>query len=235
MKVGILVHGLFLQAKNWEATVWGSNSELGSLPKAVQVMSRFGFDNIGHVVFGTGASERDGLKEAEYTRREVYLNTRRIQRQFPDALVPHVGGSSTLVHLLWTLLQDATLEVDAKNTVEEIANAALHFAKHDCDLIIQVPTCGSHAPRCVKTYLQVRKAGKIPDGQVWMIAPPDTTFADSTIDDVAIVEPPHRADDPMLSAPVKAHQVVPRLFKMSPDVRKQFLIEADRLLRVYGV
>lgn len=228
MRVGILVHGLFLQAKEWEDIVWGNASKPGSLPKAIEVMLRFGLANIGHVVFGTGASEKDGLKEAEYTRRELANN---LLRAIPDRTLSRLE-----LHQIQELLAKATLEMAAKNTAEEVAAAAQHFATHCCDLVVYVPTCASHGARCYKTYQQVRAHGLIPEGQMWLAADPATTFANSKIDDVAIVEPPHRADDPMLAAPVKAHEVVPRLFKLSPADRMKFLVEADALLREkYGV
>lgn len=238
MKTGILVHGLFLQANGWEQIVWGEPPyKLGSLPKAVEIMLSLGLDNIGHVVFGTGASEREGMKEAEYTHLQLQAATKmRRLEAYPSITRQNDFKSTRGLVLLSKLIDSATLELEAQNTVEEIANAAQHFKRHGCKLIVHIPTCGSHAPRCAKTLLQVKSKGKIPDDQIWMLAAPDTTFADSTIDDVVIVEPPHRADDPMVGAPIKAHQVVSRLFKMSPPVRTEFLVRTDRVLcEEYGV
>lgn len=225
-KIGILIHGLHLQAQDWESVVWGNPPHtLGSLPKAVQVMLDLGLENIGHVVFGTGASEKDGMKEAAYTKRELYNKLERLD-DYPELFMGPVRRYG-----LSKLIEHASLEIKAKNTAEEIKNVAQWFSASECDLVIQIPTCASHAPRCLKTFLQVKAQGGIPEGQSWMVATPDTTFAGSTIDDVAIVEPPHRGDDPMLDAPVKAHEVVSRLFRLSPQDRKNFLLQADQLLR----
>jgi len=237
-KIGVLVHGLFLQANDWEHIVWGTPPyELGSLPKAVEMMLQFGLDNIGCMIFGTGASQKDGMKEAEYTRHQVQLamNMRRLEA-YPAIKEQNDFQSTRGLVRLAELINTATLETDAKNTVEEIANAARQFKERGCDLIIHVPTCGSHAPRCVKTYLQVKAQGNIPDGQVWIAAAAETTFAGSTINDVVIIEPPHRADDPMVDAPVKAHEMASKLFKLPPPARIKFLQETTKVLRErYGV
>lgn len=231
MKVGVLIHGLFLQAKGWEGVVWGQPPYVfGSIPKAVQVMLSFGLENISHVMFGTGASEKDGLKEAEYTHRELLQHMQRLEGY------PSLAMSSGQYSRLSELAKAATLEVQSKNTQEEIVNAAKCFDKHGCSIIVQVPTCGSHAPRCIKTFLQVKEQGNIPAGQFWMVASPDNTFSGSVISDVVIVEPPHRADDLMLNAPIQAHNVVSRLLKVPPPARITFLNRVDWLLRKgYGV
>lgn len=232
MRVGILVHGLHLQANGWEQTVWGDKEEFGSLPKAVEMMLTFGLENVASVVFGTGASKRGGFREGEYTCRELMENMRRLE-DYPSLHGFHEFQSTAGLVRLSELIDGATLELAAQNTFEEITNAAQHFAQAHCDLIIQVPTCGSHAPRCVKTFLQVKAAGKIPAGQTWMLAPSETTFAGSTIDDVAVVEPPHRGDDPMLHAPVKMHEVVQRFFKLQPEERMSALIQVSELLHLH--
>lgn len=56
------------------------------------------------------------------------------------------------------------------------------------------------------------------------------TFLGSTAADVVIIEPPHRGDDPMIRAPKKAHVVVPKLSRLSPPVRMQFLSNLDDML-----
>jgi hypothetical protein len=66
-----------------------------------------------------------------------------------------------------------------------------------------------------------------------MVAPPETTFAGSTIDDVAVVEPPHRGDDLMICAPVKMHEIVQQIFKMPPDERIRFLYELNSQLSLW--
>lgn len=224
-RVGILIHGLHLQAKGWEQIVWGNPPhELGSLPKAVEVILSFGLENVGHVVFGTGASQKGGVKEAEYTRLELATGLEGLQKH-PEVLL---GPNRRLK--LEKLISGSTIELEAQNTHEEITNAARHFAAHGCSLIVQIPTCASHAPRCVKTFAQVKARGGIPEGQVWMVAAPDTTFAGSTIDDVAIAEPPHRGDDPMLGAQVQTCEIVARLLGLPPLSRKRALLAVHQLL-----
>jgi hypothetical protein len=223
MRIGILVHGLFLQAKERKNIVLGTPDKPGSLPRSIELMLRFGLPSIGHLVFGTGASEEGGLKEAEHTRLEFL--------EYFWQTVPDRALTRYQMHQVDQLLRSATLELAAKNTLEEIVAAAGHFAKHSCDMIVYVPTCASHGARCYKTYQQARAFGNIPQNQMWLAADPMTTFAGSTINDVVIIEPPHRTDDPMLDAPVKAHEVAGRLFKIAPAERKQFLVDTDQVLR----
>ena len=64
--VGIHVHGRHVKAVGWERLVWGdpTNNKLGSMPKMVEVaidLINQGLRPV--IVFGTGASEKDGWEE----------------------------------------------------------------------------------------------------------------------------------------------------------------------------
>lgn len=230
MKIGILVHGRHLQAEGWEKLVWGVPEEgrLGSLPMMVLIALTVGIENIGAVVFGTGASEKGGLKEAEYTKRYLLKNMSELGQFDKLAFHPRFQSRRDLV-LLDGICREIIPETQSKNTAEEIANAAKIFKNIGCGIIYQI-SCGSHIPRCTIERLKIAERGGIPADQLWLSVADDMTFSGSTAGDVAIIEPPHRGDDPMIRAPKKAHEVVPKLFKLSPLARTQFLSDLDVML-----
>jgi len=66
-KVGILCHGYNLFSSDWQEIVWGVPAVLmGRVPRAVLLALEERADIL---VFGTGASEKDGVKEGEYIKR----------------------------------------------------------------------------------------------------------------------------------------------------------------------
>lgn len=213
MKVGILVHGRHVEAVDWGKLEWGEPPhKLGALPMMALVALNAGVENIAGIVFGTGASEKNGLKEAEYTKRFLLERMGRLGEFELIKKHSRFQSSRDLV-LLDLLFRGIICEVASQNTDQEVANAAKIFSEFGVDEVKQV-TCGSHAPRCQLVQLKVRAAGGIPAGQVWSCYGDNMAFAGSEIKDVAIMEPPHRGDDPMVSAPIQAYQVFPGFFKI---------------------
>lgn len=136
MKTGILVHGRHLQAEGWEKLVWGVPGEgkLGSLPMMVLIALTVGIENIGAIVFGTGASEKDGLKEAEYTKRYILENMAKLGQFEKIAFHPHFQSRRDLV-LLDNMCNAVIPEIRSKNTAEEVANAAEIFKNMGCGIV----------------------------------------------------------------------------------------------------
>ena len=130
MKVGILVHGPHLQAKGWDNLAWGqAPSMMGRIPKAMQMFYKLGAEVI---FFGTGASERDGIKEGQYM-----LNTlleRRHQLGEFDALkdLARYGGVDVSYTpggvILYARSQaEVVVDVRSQNTKEELLAAGDAF------------------------------------------------------------------------------------------------------------
>lgn len=235
-KIGILVHGRHVEAVNWEQLVWGiPPDKMGSLPKMLQVILQRGVSNIGAIVFGTGASQRDGVKEA-VLMKELFmwhmgmeLDVRQfgtINRLFPKAIRDQIS--------LNLLLDNIICETTSQNTVEEIAAAAKIFAGRGITEVIQV-TCGSHAPRCLRDMIKARHDGLIPADQIWSVMPDDMTYfgpqGETAIGDVVILEPPHRGDDPTMEHIIHAYQVVPRIFRVPAGERPAMLSELFRAIQ----
>ena len=72
-KSGVLVHGCNLHTYQWKRIVWGKPpDELGRVPKGIFIALH---EEADVMVFGTGASEKDGLLEADATARLMWINS----------------------------------------------------------------------------------------------------------------------------------------------------------------
>jgi len=210
-RIGILVHGRHLETKNWEEIVWGKPpTKLGSLPMMVLVALHRGVENIAKVVFGSGASEKDGLKESEYILR--YLKNKMARIGEFDHIRNHPRFESYHdLQLLGNLMNTIECQKTSKNTMEEIADAAKVFSKAGIADVIEI-TCASHAPRCIRDQAVAFEQGLIPQNQLWSIVHGMTTYAHTTAEEVVIIEPPHRGDDPMAKSKIKTHEIFSKLF-----------------------
>ncbi|MBI2048925.1 MAG: YdcF family protein [Parcubacteria group bacterium] len=215
MEIGILVHGRHVQAEGWEKLVWGE-------PLAG--------DDIGAIVFGTGASEKEGLKESEYTKRFLLGNFDRLKQFTLIGEHPCFRVASPDWSTFKRALEDIICETESQNTFQEVENAAAIFAERNITHVIQI-SCSSHLPRCIVVQRQVREAGNIPPEQRWYAVADDATFGGVPIQkSVVILEAPHRGDDPMLHASLKPHEVIPGLFGLSVNERVYALAELRRII-----
>lgn len=172
MKTGVLVHGFNLHAENWENIVWGKPPFfLGRVPKGVLVALE---EKADIMVFGTGASEKDGKKEAEYTR---------------NYLVEHFSELAKFSAFRNIILEEAKkiigeiskLELKSQNTVQEISYAGEIFKEVGVGKIILVSS-PAHSPRCLRDALAII------DGLDISVRPSQTSWGD--IKDVIVLEPP---------------------------------------------
>ena len=232
---GILVHGRHLQAEGWETLVWGEPPhKLGSLTMMVYMALNEGPENITLVVFGTGASEKDGFKEAEYMKQYLLEHFGDLV-QFPR-IADHPAFTEDGQARLEKVVERIVPEIQSKNTLEELKNAARLFTDAGVERIIQI-ACGSHLPRCIQNRLQVKEAGGIPEGPMWHAVADDMTYLGSSAGDVTILEPPHRGDDPLLREPKDRlpSELAKRIFRIPFPKRLELLDEWDALLKRYNV
>lgn len=196
MKVGILCNGRHTGTKDWEGVVWERDGKMGQIPTALAVMrdqERMGNEVVAFV-FGTGASERNGLLEAQVMRNYMLDNFYAL----PDAF-PVFAGISTKELIVWksVLCEILVVETTSKNTIQEVAAAMRIFEKLGAEMVIDV-TCRTHAPRCrrdIDTAME-QNAFRIPIHRVSVVSS-ETHYAgiDSSAE-VGILEPPHRGDTP---------------------------------------
>ena len=112
----------------------------------------------------------------------------------------------------------------------EIENAARYFEERGIRKVLQI-AAASHGPRCAKLQSAVRSAGAIPKSQQWFMAVSDTCFNGSKPTDVSIVEPPHRADDPLLGI----HPSMPGIlehfyYDLQGQYRRDALLKIDQVV-----
>lgn len=184
-RVGVLSHGYHTGAPNWEEIIWGKPPDaLGRAPKAVQIALR---ENAELIVFGTGASEKDGMKEAEYIIYYLFKNFSRLQ-EFS------AFSSVNLVTLQKKITGICVPETFSQNTAEEVHFAGGIFYNHRIEKVYQVSS-PFHIFRCHRDAIVAFK--KEPSLNV--LLPGLAAVASETGPDPAgtiILEPPHRPDRP---------------------------------------
>lgn len=196
IKAGILMHGRHLQTIGWERLVWGVPVEdsLGSLPKVVELLLNESAETpYSTIVFGCGPSVHDGLSEGAYTKKYLLDHLHEL-RAFPR--FAHLNSAA--LNDLRARLQDVIVTEAFIRSVDEIAIAAQLFSEHEVTQVTQV-TAASHAPRCQQLQSAARAVGHIPKGQQWALVADDRFYEGADAFSTVIFEPPHRADDPMLS------------------------------------
>jgi len=186
-RIGVLCHGRHLQTKNWEKLMWGIPPDLlGQLPKTVLVALE---EKAEVIVFGTGASERDGKKEAEFIRD--YL----LEHFFELAEFPSFQGID-LEKARKRIERISMLELYSQNTAEEVRFAGQIFKKAGMERIILVSSF-THISRCLRdAYVAFSRDENLKHftKNLWA-TPSQTGWADAS--EVVIIEPPHRGDKPV--------------------------------------
>ena len=137
-KTGVLIHGYNVHSKNWQEVVWWKSPELvGRLPQGAKVILEVEPEM---VIFGSGASEKDGKIEAEVMRD--YL----LEYFLELAILPDFLGVN-LEKLRERITQISRLETKSKETYEEIYYSSYIFKKEGIERIILVSS-PDHTPRC---------------------------------------------------------------------------------------
>lgn len=204
MKTGVLVHGFHLQAENWEKIVWGKPPNLlGRAPKGVMVALE---ENADIIVFGTGASVKDGKKEAEYTRDYLL-------EHFLELVEFWALEGIDLAEAKEKISQIAKLEIKSQNTFQEPRFAADIFRRANAERIIIVSS-PTHISRCLRDALMVF------DREDVIAQPSHTGWADAS--EVIIIEPPYRPDRQKSNL----HSFVKKLMALSSDEQEEIIKKA---------
>lgn len=222
MRTGILVHGCHLEAFDWRGIVWGTPPDkLGRIPMSVFVASQ---EDADVVVFGTGASERDGKKEGQYTRD--YMLDRFSEL---DGFTCFADVDIDALHS--RLGQISVAECTSENTIEEMREAGKIFLEHDIEKVILVSS-PTHIPRCIRDALTVFGEPMFSTlrRNVYAVAS-DTSYLGGRVEDVVVFEPPHRGD----RGSFLTHYIVKRILKIPEQKMDHFLRDLDDLLERYQV
>ncbi|MEK7538931.1 MAG: hypothetical protein AAB552_03760 [Patescibacteria group bacterium] len=178
----VLIHGLHLGADDWDNIVLGQNQygKVGRILRGLKVAYE---EDAKYIFWGTGASERDGVKEGQYILDYALCHLSEIAAHLS---VSYAEAEGLIVYR-------SVVHTTAQNTRQEI-RAVMEFLKPldtRCLFIVSSPT---HGGRCF-TEAEVLRLGEFADCgfQVFTVGS-DVSYANSGPQDVVIVEPPHRGD-----------------------------------------
>jgi len=220
---GILVHGCHLQAEGWERIVWGEAPfKLGRLPHAVLLAWE---EKASVVVFGTGASQRGGLKESEVTLQYLWDHW----HELADFEALHQLPLNEVRAFMNTV---AVLDRETQNTDQEISNALRIMSQKQCRsaILVSSPT---HLPRCLASACKLVAQDAIFNGFI-SASPCDTCYQGANASDVVVVEPPHRGDRDKSLDRFKFHHMVRRMCFMKAEDKATFLPQVELLLGDFG-
>ena len=145
MKTGVLVHGFHLQAENWESIIWGLPPNLlGRAPKGVLVALE---EKAEILVFGTGASEKDGKKEAEYIRDYLLEHFDKLAEFSAFRDIDLVSAKKIIEEI-------TRVEIRSQNTAQEIELAGEMFEEVGVEKIILVSS-PVHILRCLRDTMAI--------------------------------------------------------------------------------
>ena len=223
-RTGILVHGCHLSADGWEHIVWGRPpNELGRLPHAVLLAVE---EQAAVMVFGTGASERDGLKESEYTLQYLWDHWAGLLEFEPLQWVSLVQAEALIRRI-------AVVDAVTQNTGEEVRRGLAVMKERHCysAVLVSSPT---HLPRCLACACAiVEQEPGLFEGPVYA-SPSDTCYDGFDAADVVVVEPPHRGDRRKSLDVFRFHELVRRTYSVPSEKKAEFLERFSALLDEYG-
>lgn len=225
-KTAVHCFGRHLQAKAWEAHMWLDGDRLGQIPTALFAALEY---DASLLTFGTGASEKEGVKEAEYERAYAleHLEDLTSTLRFGGA----VAGKPEIDLMTELLVHHTIAETTSKNTVTELQAIGKIYLEKGIERVIAV-TNPSHAPRCrrdIDTYWDTPEFHGLRRNT--LVLSSEVPFPDATAADTVILEPPHRGDD--TSPPF--YKLVPRIFKIAAAKKASFYDHFDDLLKRFEV
>lgn len=184
MKTAVIVHGHHLQSAQWEHIVWGDPARgiYGRAAAGLREALRF---DAAFVIFGTGASFKDGMPEAEHARAIAH---RRIHE------LPEFRHMSKEAAQAWLDAHTLT-ETTAQNTRTEIEADARIALAQGCEALVLVSS-PVHIMRAHKDALAI--FSHHPELRVFLhnlfAVASDVNYEHTRVDDVVIIEPHHRPD-----------------------------------------
>jgi hypothetical protein len=223
-KVGILVHCRHLETIAWEDLVFGipGQDKLGDLSTLVRVLlSLEPSEELASIVIGCGPSYRDGLSEGEYTKQFLLDNFDRL-REFARLQPLLASLTDEQLRRLRAIFEAIIVTHEIKNTVAEIEVAAGIFVEKQVEKVVQI-CAASHASRCIKEQAVARSHGMINKNQLWQTVTTEVCYSDTTPEDVCVIEPLHRRDQPMTFVRPGLSEVMVPYFFLPDDDKKEFV------------
>lgn len=231
IKTGILVHGCNLHTFQWKTIVWGKPPhELGRVPKGVLLALT---EHADAMVFGTGASEKDGLLEADATAKLLWERFDDLQHFEPFRQhIPEIVDPAFRADCRAYIAEKLVIENTAQNTVDEVIRAGHIFRDRQIDRIVLVSS-PTHLPRCLRdACIAFDHDPALALFRYALFASPSiTSYMGKSAEDVTIFEPPHRPDRPLFNI----NDFLKRVNDIPGAQRQDFLKRFDELLQDFDV
>lgn len=221
MRTAILIHGHFLPLPIWENVMWGNPKKglWGVISKGIALAER---EHADFIFWCSGIPAQGG--------RDISPNV----LEFAMARGEELLECESMAGLdIPKLVQKSLLDETVLNTREEIARAAVEFKKRDIERVFLVSP-PKHIFRAHREALKHQASGHLNGVEICAVAS-DINFPNTTAADVAIIEPPHRADLPLWQTHKYARAVLDLLQQKNTAVSEAFLKEWGVLLGKYYV
>ena len=231
-KVGVLLHVYHLQSRDWERLVWGEPEldQAGTGAKLFEFLLDESPQHEVMTVVYSGPSVRDGLGEGAYTKQFLLSKLDKLG-EFPRFRRRLEHMSDQDLAAFRARVEAILLGETIANTLAEVASAAKLFEAGRMDRVVHI-AAASHAPRCILIQADARQKGLIPLAQPWLTLASDISFAGRDAADTLVLEPPHRADDPLLDfAPTLPQVLKPYSYTLSPEQKKRFINDVQTAMR----
>ncbi len=230
VKTGILLHVYHLGSRDWERLVWGDPARdmLGTGAKLIEYLLTYPDEDTA-IVFYSGPSTRGNLSEGAYTKQFLLANLTelsafpRFQNKLKQPSYPARTG-------LGQRLENIVLGEEIQNTEQEIVRAAAYFQDLQVEHIVHI-AAASHAPRCIQLQASARERGAIPPVQQWFTMASDVGFAGHQASDTVVIEPPHRADDPLLAVQPTLAGTIKPFFSLPFSGQSAFIVQAAAAMK----
>jgi hypothetical protein len=221
---GILLHVYHLEADRWEDLVWGhpSADTFGTLTQFAYTLLRIPANQQVRSVIYSGPSSKDGLSEGGYTKRFLLDRIDNLS-SFPTLrkCIKQLSGDE--YDLFVRRIRGLVVGPEISNTLDEVTHAAAFLNENGpVDKVFQI-AAASHAPRCLQNQLIARQKNLISPNQPWYIVASGVCFAGTTMDDIVILEPPHRGDDPMVGHPQTMARAIKPYFGMNAEGKQRLI------------
>lgn len=221
MRTAILIHGHFLPLPVWEEVMWGKPKEelWGVIPKGIQLAER---EHADVIFWCSGIPVQGG--------RDISPNA----LEFAIARATELIGCKGMTGFnVQELVQKSILDETVLNTREEIASAAVEFKKRGIERVFLVSP-PKHIFRAHQAALAYQAAGHLENIEIFAVAS-DINFPNTTVEQVVIIEPPHREDQPLWQTHKYARAVIDLLQRNNTPAFEAFLRNWGTLLQKYGI
>jgi hypothetical protein len=118
---------------------------------------------------------------------------------------------------------------EIKNTVAEVETAAKIFADCGASKVVQI-CAASHAPRCIKEQSVARSHGTISKDQLWHTVATDMCYHDTKPEDICVIEPSHRRDQPITFLRPGLSEVMAPYFFLPDEDKKEFVKTVEEFM-----